>query len=142
MLQSCSPLLEITLGKISFAFLAHEVLRVCFRQQLWVPKSCENVVVSCGVMWMRSGQKRGLQKLLPNMWIRDMVKNRLRFFFVKNGFVFALFFCPPKNGRSSGKPPVHHPRFFAHDAKRNSGTTLLLSLQPLFQYFVAQALQS
>ena len=54
-----------------------------FRDPALGAKRCQNVVASCGsnveVMWSRHAvamwSKRGLQKLLPNMWSCDTVKN-------------------------------------------------------------------
>ena len=98
-----------------------------------MPKSCENVVVSCGVMWMRSGQKRRVSKnCFQTCGYATWSKIGCGFFVKKCFFFFFCFFCPPKNGRSSGKPPFPPPSFFCTRCKTAIPGPLYYSLCNLF----------
>ena len=118
------------------------LLRVFFRLQLWVPNVVKN--------WSRHegnasrSKKKGCDMICKNKCHhRDNVGQI--FLQKKCSFTHCvLFFCPEKNRRRSETlcPPSS---FFAHVAKRNSGTTSLphvvTSVQLLFPYFAAPTLE-
>ena len=73
-------------------------------------------------MRLRSGQKRAIQKLLPNIRLRDMVKKRLR------------IECENSHHRNNVQTDPHclTTVVFAHDATGNSVTTVLHMCSPKF----------
>ena len=132
-------------------------LRVCFGVQLWVPNVVNSVVASCGSnvvsscgcelvkkrspqiapkhVLTRRGQKRGCELLAKNVTTATM---RDRCFCKKwNVSCFCFFFALRQ--RLPFGILFSSTLVFAHDATRNSGTTLLphvvTSLQPLCNSF-------
>ena len=117
---------------------------VCLAQLTQWP--AETTVSPCPVQSLHAvakwSKKKGLQKLLPNMWLRDMVKRGCDFnaknvitatmwnscLLRKNMDCVLLFFllCLPSDKRSPfGKPHFHHPGFLHTMQNANSGTTLV-----------------